>query len=74
MHSEGNYQENEKATYRLREDICKLYIFLRENICKLYIYIERERNTEKEREKLTSKIYKLYIQFNIKKQTNKQPD
>ena len=27
MHSEGNYQQNEKATYWMGEDICKRYIW-----------------------------------------------
>ena len=26
LHSEGNYQQNEKAAYSAREDICRQYI------------------------------------------------
>ena len=26
LHSEGNYQQNKKATYLMGEDICKSYI------------------------------------------------
>lgn len=27
MHRKGNQQENEKATYQMEKDICKLYIW-----------------------------------------------
>ena len=34
--NEGNNQQNEKATYGMGEDICKLYVYDKEAVLKVY--------------------------------------
>ena len=69
LHSKGNHQQNEKTTYRMRENICKLWDWQGVNINN----IQRAHITQYQKTKQNSKKQQQNKTTNQKTKTQGRP-